>query len=533
MNPHACTKYAGRLLMALAAITSILLMAACGSGSSFTPPNQVGFTNGSLNGTYVFSSAGSDTNLAPLALAGAFTANGSGGISGGTMDVVDEEVAPMSPVAQAISSSSSYSVGTDGRGQAKLISPYGTFILDFVLMSSSHGLVTEYDGNGTGSGTLDLQTAITSLSQLAGPYAFTLAGADTGSAPFASAGAFTLNAGGTTTTAGVEDFNDGGVPELQESLSGATTLGSGTGPEAIVLTTESHVLDFDFYPIDATHWKLIETDYSNFLSGDAFTQTGASIPTGEMVFTMAGGTQSTGSIANGGVMNSTDGLGDFSSGFEDINDDGTAVTQVPFSGNLDAGESGPTGGRVFVNLSGFSPASSWVIYPSSGGLLMLEADSATVTLGTAYAQSATSFTSPGDYGLNLSGANGGGEVDDIAQFDVTTDVSPAININGILDENVGGSQDSGGMSGTYTPGSPNAFVVTASNSYIGGLTLAYYVVDSSTAIFVDLDPSTSGFPQVAIGTFEAQSTPGNNVVQQARTSMVHPTVRPHTAMRRK
>ena len=34
MNPLAATKCAGRVLMALTAITSILLMAACGSSSS-------------------------------------------------------------------------------------------------------------------------------------------------------------------------------------------------------------------------------------------------------------------------------------------------------------------------------------------------------------------------------------------------------------------------------------------------------------------------------------------------------------------
>jgi len=60
------------------------------------------------------------------------------------------------------------SITSDGRGLASLTSAYGTYGFDFVLYSTSSGLITEYDANGTGSGTLDLQTAVTSLSALAG-----------------------------------------------------------------------------------------------------------------------------------------------------------------------------------------------------------------------------------------------------------------------------------------------------------------------------------------------------------------------------
>ena len=537
MNPHACTKRAGRLLMALAAATSILLMGACGSGNPITVPNPQGFNNGSLKGTYVFSSAGSDANQNPLALAGAFTADGNGGINPGTIDVVDPVITPIpSPVAQSISSSSSYRVSTDGRGQATLISSYGTFVLDFVLTSSLHGLVTEHDSNGTGSGTLDMQTALTSLSQLAGPYAFSFAGIDSGDNSFATAGAFVLNSSGVVTAGeGVEDFNDGGVPELDQSLTSDTaTLGSGTGPGSITLTTESHALTYDFYPIDPTHIKFIETDYAEFLSGDAFTQSGASIPANTtMVFTMAGGTS--GPIADGGVMTSVDGLGDFSGGLEDINNVGVPVTQVPFSGV--AGGVAGVGGRVVVNLTGFTPSvdnsAQWVIYPFSGGVLLLESDSATVTSGAAYAQSATSFTAPAGYGLNLSGINGGGEVDDIAQFDATTAVAPATNMTGTLDDNVQGSVDSGSLSGSYAPGAPNSVVASAPKSYNTGFTLAYYVVNSSTAIFVDLDSIASGFPQAAVGTFEAQSTPSSAAMAQSHIALVHAAARSHAALRRK
>jgi hypothetical protein len=520
--------------MAIAAIASIFLMAACGSGGTPATPNPVGFNNGSLNGTYVFSTAGSDANGYFLTLAGALEADGNGGITGGTMDVIDPNVAPASPVAQSITSGS-YHVSIDGRGQAKLTSSVGTFALDFVLTSSSHGLVTEFDGNGTGSGTIDLQTAVTSLGQLAGSYAFSFAGSDSGGGPFAAVGAFTLNSSGAT-TAGVEDFNASGIPYGNEPLTGTVTLGSGTGPGTITLQTPAFsALTFDFYPIDSTHLKVIETDYAEFLAGDVFVQPNTSIPSGSMVFTMAGGTESSGPIAVGGLMTS-DGTGNFPSGLEDINNAGNISPEpVPFSGSA-AGPAG-VGGRVIVNLSGFSPSIQWVIYPSSGGLLMLEMDTANITGGVGYAQTATSFTAPASYGLNLSGANGangGGEVDDIAQFNATTAAAPAVNMTGILDENDMGILVPGASlnPGTYTPDSPatgrGSIIATTNGTYLGGLTLEYYAVNSSTVLFIETDQS-----QVAAGTFEQQSAPGGGGAARPRISLVHPVVRPHGALRRK
>src|SRR5271166_4004956 len=309
MRPHALSKYARRVLMALTAAAAILFAAACGSGNGFTKPNPAGFSTSSLSGTYVFSSVGADGNGAFIAIAGALVADGSGNIPRGTMDVVDAAVTPTSPVAQPITGS--YSVSSDGRGQARVSSSAGHFTFDFVLTSSSHGLITEFDGNATGSGTIDLQTAVPTLSQLAGPYAFSLAGIDGNSNSFATAGAFTLNSSGAT-TAGVEDFNDAGVPIPNAPLTGTATAGSGTGPGAITLTSHFGALTFDFYPIDATHLKLIETDYTvAILTGDVFTQTGATIPTGPMVFTMGGGVSAP--VASGGLMTS-DGAGNFTGG---------------------------------------------------------------------------------------------------------------------------------------------------------------------------------------------------------------------------
>jgi hypothetical protein len=514
------------------AVSALALLAGCG-GTSSPPANTVGFNKTSLTGTYVFSTTGVDNNGAFLAIAGAFVANGNGGIASGTMDVVGVEVpqpTPPATVAQAITGS--YNVGTDGRGQATLNSPGGPVKLDFVLTSTSHGLVTEYDSNGTGSGTIDLQTALTDLSQLAGSYAFSFAGVGSaGTDPLATAGAFQFDSTGDI-VAGVEDLNDNGLPYLQQGLSNSipAALGSGTGPGSIILSTVFGPKSFDFYPIDSTHLKFIETDYSEFLAGDAFTQTGASVPVGATVFTMAGGTTNTGPIAVGGLMNSV-GDGNFTGGLEDVNDDGTvSQAQLAFSGALNAGLSGSVGGRLVVDLTGFIPATRWVIYPSSGGLLMLEMDPTSLLSGAAYAQTSQTLAAE-NYGFNLSATNitglgsGGSafEEDDIAQF-----LTASTTFTGIVDVNdEGQTTPDQALSGSF----PNTPPVDATGRGVANTTnfvnFVFYVVDSSTVLLLEIDGN-----QIGAGTFESQTAPVQPGARKA-IYMAHPTVgRSHGALRR-
>jgi len=500
------------LLLALFALT--FLVACGGSSPKAVPPPSGGFTASDLNGTYVFSSTGLDSSGAFLAIAGTFVANGNGGITGGTMDIVDPSVTPASPVAQAIPSGS-YTIGQDGRGQAKL----GAVTLDFALTSSSHGLVTEFDGLGSGSGTIDLQSAVT-LTQLAGSYAFSLAGVDGSLNPTATMGSFTLGATGNITT-GVQDFNDDGFPFLANIISpGTLTLGTGTGPASTTLTTTGALpvsLAFDVYPIDATHMKFIETDYVQFLAGDAFTQVGASIPSGPMVFTAAG-LDSNGPVAMGGLMTS-DGTGGFTGGLEDVNDAGTlSPAQLAFSGAL----GGAVGGRVIVNLSGFTPAIQWVIYPINGGILMLETDSLAITAGTAYAQTGQTIQASQGYGLNLSGSNSGGfEEDDIAEFTTTS-----TSFSGLVDLNDQGSLTSDkALTGTYAPDSPATGRGSASTNFF---TYEYYVASGSTVLLLESDTN-----QVGVGTMELQTTPGSAAVARPAISIVHPAARAHANLRQR
>ncbi|MFZ1010064.1 MAG: hypothetical protein WAN65_24720 [Candidatus Sulfotelmatobacter sp.] len=526
------------LLLALSALT--FLVACGGSSSGITigvPPPTGGFTNANLTGTYVFAVSGIDFQGDPVSMVGTFTAdgsggNGKGGITGGTIDIND---AAATPVANAqINTNSFYSIGKDGRGQATIGVPANpingdNIVFDFVLQNSSHGLITGFNGDYTGSGTIDLQSSPAA----SGSYAFILSGFDASNA-FASVGNFTLGSGGAITS-GLADFNDGGFP-YAESLSGGVVLGPSATPGTTLITLQFGTQTYDVYGIDSTHLKFIEMDPGVTLAGDAYSQSSTSMPVGTLPFTISGSYPgpSTFSVAGGFIV--TDASGDITSAStEDANNGGTvSPSPITFSGNYVAAGTG----RFTLALSGFSDGLEYAAYPSSAGVLLLEIDTATSSImsGVAYPpQSSTAFSTSAGYALNLTGANltNGVEVDDIAEFAAD---STGTTVTGVIDENY--QPNSTGtpifgvaLTGTYTAPDSNGrgqIVATAangSNSTInGGLGLTFYTVDGTTFPFIETDANG----QVTSGVFVQQSTTAGAAVAKPHNMFVpHPLIRPH------
>jgi len=498
-------------------LSGLAALAGCGSSNSVVPPPSGAFSNTDFTGTYTFSVVGSDPN-GGMSIAGSFTACGctGGTISGGAADFDDPSlVAPGS----AVGNNSTYHVNADGRGTANLfITPAATgstaflVTIDFVLTSSSHGLITRYDGGGTGSGTIDQQpNAVAQTSLDVTPYAFTLSGGDSSGDIISTVGSLTLNSSGTITT-GVEDCNVNGGTSFTSALSGSVLVGSGTAPGGAAIQTPcaSGALTFDVYAIDSTHLKLIESDGAAFLVGDAFAQTSASFPQGGLVFTMAGldSLSSTGGpFVSGGTVNS-DGASQLTAGLEDVNDfntgvDGGFTPAVPLSFNGTFVSSPSGSGRFQVALSNLFGGTDFVAYPSSGGILLLQTDvgiSAGVTTGMALPQTAgAGIAATQGYGLNNQGTdfNTGSELDEIAQFTTTS-----TGMTGLLDDNDGGSLNTSNVNGTYTANSNGGGSATIGSRL---QSILYYAADSSTVLFISTDPN-----QIASGVFEAQSAPSGS-----------------------
>jgi hypothetical protein len=511
-----------RIILPLA-IVSLALLVACGNNGA-PNPNKNGYTNSDLTGTYVFSFAGTDVNLNAgtesfFAIAGTITADGSGNIKSGTVDINDANLGGAGVFPAQALSASTYTINSDGRGTGTLVTPQGTFGIDFVLTSDSHGLIMRFDNGGSGSGTLDLQGSATqgSLTSLA----FTMYGSEFNSDlainPVGTVGAFALDGEGTMTS-GLEDFNNSGssagISDL--ALSGNLVLTSSTAGTA-AFNTSFGDLTFDVWVVDSTHLKLIETDTTSglALAGDAFPEQ-STFSAGQLVFEVAGAdTGLAAPFAAGGFV-TTDANGNLSSGTEDYNDGGTINTVSPFTGSCNA--TAPfVGDRCQLTLTAFtnglSTSLTFAAYPSTAGVLLLEDDSTGSFLqGAAYAQLATAFGSPEGYGFNLSGFNddpaagADGKVDQIGEFNATTS-----NLTGVVDENdVAALQTSSSLSGTYAPDSPatgrGSISVTTPRTFFGSLALEYYVIDSSSTLIIEGDTD-----QVTAGVFELQSAPGSSV----------------------
>jgi hypothetical protein len=529
-------------IVLLVALSASALLVGCGGSSSSSqtspppPPPPPVVIPTTLSGTYVISYSGMDVNSkagaqSPFAMLGTITADGKGNLSG-LIDLNDLDLiattGATSDVQTGLTPTGTYTIGSDGRGSGTLnftinATPV-SFGLDFVLISSSHGLITRFDSSGSGSGTIDLQPASVPANSFQS-LAFSLFGADANGFPLASAGAITVNSSGVVT--GTQDFNENGT---STGLSGLTLMtatsnltevnGDGLNGTA-ELDSNFGLLSFEVWVVDQTHLKFIESDTSGtVLFGDAFTQQ-ASFPAGQLVLTLGGIGGGFRPFVAGGLL-TTDASGNMN-GFEDFNYSGN-FTHVA---NVGATCTALIAGRCQLAFTNFTNGATnnfqFAAYPTSGGILLLEIDSFGLAQGAAYAQTATSFAASLTYGLNLSGYNGG-EVDDIAQFTAgTSTISP-----GTLDENDQGTMVAAeGLSGTYTPSSqaPGRGSITATVS--GGksqqatLSFEYYVIDSSTTAVIETDAA-----QVGVGTFQLQNASGATPLAQSHVSMVRPIIQP-------
>lgn len=509
-----------RVVLPALTVVGLGFLIACSSSNNNTPPPSGGFSNTDFNGTYTFSSSGSDSNGA-LSIAGTITACGcsNGQITAGTVDLADSSGAT-GPVT-ITATGSGYKVNANGTGTFTVslpLNPTVQYQFAFVLTDAAHGLLSEYDQNGTGSGTIDLQPSAVTLSNTS--YAFSLSGAasssSAGTLPLGTDGGFTLNSSGGI-TAGLADFNFGGTPSAGLTLSGAVSTGTGTAPGTATLSSSFATLTFDVYAIDATHLKFIENDSKAVLVGDVFSQPTATIPSGTLAFTMAGLDSSSSPMGLAGTV-ASDGSSTLSNGSVDVNDAGTVdggtnpPTPASFSGTFVAQPGSNTNGRFFVDLSNFPGGTDFAAYPSSGGVLMLEIDSglgAGVTSGVALTQnSPAGLVASQGYGMNLTGASESGELDQIAQFNTTSTKA-----SGQLYQNNSGTPTSNSFSGTITAGTGGGGQIIFNGNSEGAF---YYGVDSATSLALGIDSS-----DVSLGLFQQQGSPSSTAdVAQRHLAMI-------------
>ena len=212
------------------------------------------------------------------ALAGSFMIDGNGNVLGGEQDYNDGiGITSPEPSGDSITSGSLALVGaTPGLATLTLNTNnssvgYGgteTFAVQFV--NANHALISQFDGTATSSGSLDLQTLSTSVSD--GSYAFTLSGIDatqTG-ASTAFGGVFSVSESGSQIS-GSFDTNDSSAaaPALNTAFTGTISAPDSFGRGSI---TSALGISLNYYLVGPEAIRLIDVDGTDSAVGSAFGQ---------------------------------------------------------------------------------------------------------------------------------------------------------------------------------------------------------------------------------------------------------------------
>jgi hypothetical protein len=221
-----------------------------------------------LTGHYAFLFSGfDDATGKQVAVAGSFTADGFGTITGG-----EEDINEPSGTHTSVTFTGTYKVGLDNRGTLTLSNSLpGNVTYAFALGSfntgvASKGRLIEFDdmtgppGPGTrGSGIMRLQdpTAF-SLASIKGLYGFGLSGQDSTAGRIATVGLFSADGAGNI-SGGTEDTNDAGAVKNSVSFTGLYSAPDPNGRLTGSVTT-TQTTNFSLYVVSASEALLMTTD---------------------------------------------------------------------------------------------------------------------------------------------------------------------------------------------------------------------------------------------------------------------------------
>jgi len=534
--------------------------------ASVTPPGSstvtatstvtIVYSDATLSGPYAFSFTGNDS-AGFLAVAGSFAADGNGHITGGVEDIDSFRTGVSTEV--PISNTSTYTVGPDGRGLAKITAGGVQSTWYFALTTNQHAELIRGDTEATGGGTIDQQSlgAISnSTTVISGPYVFSVLGLDAAFNPLAMAGEFHADsAGGIPETNSILDVNDNGISSGKVTTSDTTLHGCyqfdpvfpGTGRGTITL--ESTTIGqgspcasgvgrtFAFYAVTSPanssqviQLHLVEIDGTARVAGDMFGAAAApGLASGTYVFTAGGNTSVTpsgggaaviGAYAAGGVF-VPNGSGTITSGTLDANSEGT-YNSGPALGSCSYSAPDPATGRIDLKLfvgtgtCASTNIAEFAVYQTvQGAALMLELDSSVVSTGTAYTQcvqgapacSTSLSLLGGSFALGLTGQGvfHGTANSALFQPDIEGEVPISLTtLTGNLDINnfsevfpTDPISATGTSIGTPTTGRGTATVAVSNPA--ATYKLIYYLIDDNTALLF-----SSGSTLVATGSFLRQ-----------------------------
>ena len=502
---HRCPVAMKRAVV-ICILAGLLLLTACGSGSSGATPvgaGQGNFSKASLKGQYAYQIAGYDlTSGAPYREAGYFVADGNGNLTSGSDDFSE----PTTGGVQNASTTGTYSIANDGTGTLILSTASGALRFSLTMVSNSEVLMNEADsGAFIAAGRADLQAPSALSSVPAGTFVFRIHScvSCSGSDSASLVGAMTV-AGGNVS--GSDDVLRGGIFDpgstgggplaITGSLNTPTSNGRGTGS----ITDASGTVNFIYYIVDSKTLRFLVSDSGVIGLGSAEAQSGtfsSSSLKGSYVFGSRADDATAGINAQNTVgVFTAGGNGTISTGTLDSVQDGNPSSQVGLSGSYAV----LSNGRAVVKLGTIQQV-CWMVNASRG--FFLTDDSTKVEDGTLDQQqgSFSNGSLSGQYAFSMDGLeftnNGTVALTQVGW--IVWNGSGTLTWSETVNNSSSGSGPSGNLPGTYSVssnGRTTAAVNTLSNNIV------VYLVSGSKGYMLQNDTGVE-----IVGTMAAQKSP--------------------------
>lgn len=495
MNPLASTKCAGRLLIALAAITSVLLMVGCGSsGNPIIPPLGGGFSNASLKGQYVIAQTGIGVNQQGTAAAFSetvvFTADGNKNLTI-TVDDFNQDGVPLTPTLPV---TGTYSIGSDGTGS--LIFNYSTQSnYAITMIDDSHFYVIEQDLFATASGFGEMQDKTAFTAPPSGNFVFKAHNLDTSS----RVGGITITGGAIT---GSEDLLILGFSPTEPPITGTMSTPDSNGRGTFTLN-DGTLFKYSYYVVDVSKFHFmsnsgtLEIGQAETQSGSPFSQ--ATLASGNSyVFGSSGDTSFPLGIHSAGVF-TTDGSGGIKAGdtttpgVVDYEQDTIVNSNLTVSGGtytLDASGHG----EIDLTLSGgsISPEKFWMVNGTRA--YFLANNTLAVEDGTFSLQRGGPFTALSSQAAFVMDGFDITYKDRVGAFDPTSSSFKWNQAANAFDVNLFGNPTAIGTNGTYTVSSNGRVAAVVNGVTLNGVTpgVVFYLSSPNTGFMVQEDGADIG-----------------------------------------
>jgi len=351
------------------------------AASGVTAPATFSLTNTAVvvsqsNFVFYLSGLNQDDGGDFYSLAGAVTIDSTGAVDGGVQDYSDGDfiISPQ-PSGDTITTGSLVVDTTTGQGTLTLttnnanVGSEGVETLGVQFVNPNHALIIEFDGSGTSSGSLDLQTLPSApVPPPSGSFAFTVSGTDPDFDTLVAGGVFTITGTGVNNLgSGVVDINDDGDLVQGTSISGTANAPGAFGRGTLVNTPLAATINY--YIVGPEVLRLIDVDTTGATAiGSAYGQ-------GTATFTNASLGASVFNLESNIYGFAYAAAGEFSTTQAAVKPAGIAqgVLSNTFSGYADDNEEGDyvpaalIGGTYAIGVDGFNGYGTLTIAPEDLG----------------------------------------------------------------------------------------------------------------------------------------------------------------------